>query len=111
MAYGPFRHDRLVYGSDYVIPAIYPLVSTSLLWLQGLFPWHVKRALDELYTYGPNPLRSRCCSKLCGVAACSNCIAQSLSGVRMICTHHWQPLHYSYSKCSHAIEQAQPDCL
>lgn len=46
-------HDRLVFGSDYPVPAINVVVHTSKLVRLGLITSEEKACLDELYQYNP----------------------------------------------------------
>jgi hypothetical protein len=46
-------HDRLVYGSDYPVPAINLVVHTSKLLRQGFITQEEASILNELYNYNP----------------------------------------------------------
>ncbi len=46
-------HARLVYGSDYPLPAIHVLISTGRLEQQGFLAPAERAALDEVYDYNP----------------------------------------------------------
>ncbi len=46
-------HARLLYGSDYPLPAIHVLISTSRLEQQGFLTRAEREALDEVYDYNP----------------------------------------------------------
>ena len=46
-------HSRLVYGSDYPVPAINIVVSTSVLLRHQLIDAQQKEVLNELYNYNP----------------------------------------------------------
>eukprot|EP00117_Sycon_ciliatum_P012792 scpid68976/ scgid13724/ len=46
-------HDRLVYGSDYPVPAINVVSSTKQLWMLGLITWKDAQLLNEIYRFNP----------------------------------------------------------